>query len=639
MSNQNNKTLNKKQLLGLTLGSIGVVFGDIGTSPLYALKESFSKSHGIPFSIDATLGILSLLFWSMILVVTLKYIYFVLRADNNGEGGILALMALALRNIKDGNNGNIVNDSAKNYRWIFLFGIFGACMFYGDAIITPAISVLSAIEGLEIATPALEHYVLPLTFFVLIILFSIQRYGTHIMGKLFGPIMLLWFVVLAILGIMQIVQHPNIIFAINPIYAVNLFINHSTQGFIVLGSVFLVLTGAEALYADMGHFGIRPIRYGWIYLVMPALVLNYFGQGALLISHPEFASNPFYFMVPSNLQIPIIILATLATSIASQAVISGAFSLTSQAMQLGYLPKMTMKYTSSTERGQIYIPAINWSILLMVLLLVSTFKTSEDLAAMYGIAVTTTMIITTLLASVVMQKVWKWRPIYVKIITCMFISVDLSFFAANALKITDGGWLPLLAGIVISFIMLTWYKGKQLLRDRGIQQGLNLQEFINILMQSPPVRVDGIAVFLCSDPSCVPAALLHNLKHNRILHKKTFFVHLETLDIPKVLPEKRFEMQNLGDGLYIIHAVYGFMETPSLMDLLKQSEQEVGIVFDIMDTSFFLARESVIPSNIPGMSIAREHLFAWMHRNAAKPSDFFNIPANRIVELGTKVEI
>ncbi|MFM2343874.1 MAG: hypothetical protein RLZZ210_482 [Pseudomonadota bacterium] len=625
--------IKKSSMLALTIACIGVVFGDIGTSPLYALKESFSASHGIPLSNDAVLGIISMLFWSMIIVVSLKYVYFVLRADNNGEGGILALMALALRHDKQQKDKNY------NIRWIFLCGIFGACMFYGDAIVTPAISVLSAVEGLEIAAPSLSQYVLEITVVILVFLFSIQKYGTHIMGKLFGPTTLVWFLTLAFLGIYHISYYPYILNAINPFYAINFFIQHTHQGFIVLGSVFLVLTGAEALYADMGHFGIKPIRRAWFAVVMPSLMLNYFGQGALLINNPQAVVNPFFIMVPQILQIPVVLLATFATCIASQAVISGAFSLTSQAMQLGYLPRMTMRYTSSKEIGQIYIPAINWFLLILVLILVFVFKKSEDLAAAYGIAVTTTMVITTMLAAVVMQKVWKWNKIYVRMITSLFIIIDLAFFTANAMKIADGGWFPLLFGLIVSFIMLTWYKGKFLLKQSGIQQGLNLKDFLEMLMLSPPHRVDGIAVFLCSEMDCVPAALLHNLKHNRILHQNTLFVHLETLDIPKVADEDRYDLVNLNNGLYTIHAKYGFMETPDLMKLLKQAEQNLDFSFEIMDTSFFLARESVVPSNIPGMSIWREHIFAWMHRNATKPSDFFHIPANRVVELGTKVEI
>ncbi len=622
-------TDNKKSLLALTIACIGVVFGDIGTSPLYALKESFSTTHGIPLSNDAVLGIISMLFWSMIIVVSLKYVYFILKADNNGEGGILALMALALRKDK-------IN---KNIRWIFLLGIFGACMFYGDAIVTPAISVLSAVEGLEIAAPSLGEYVIPITLFIIIILFSIQKYGTHIMGKLFGPTTLLWFFTLGALGIYNIIQDISILKAINPMYMIYFFIEHTHSGLIVLGSVFLVLTGAEALYADMGHFGIKPIRRAWFFLVMPALMLNYFGQGALLLQHPEAAINPFFLMVPKLLQIPVTILATFATCIASQAVISGTFSLTSQAIQLGYLPRMNISYTSSNEIGQIYIPSMNWLLLILVLILVLIFKKSENLAAAYGIAVTTTMVITTILAAVVMQYVWKWRPIYVKLITAIFIVIDLAFFCANALKIADGGWFPLLFGVVITFIMLTWHKGKLLLKKSGIQQGLDLKDFLNMLMLSPPHRVDGVAVFLCSEPNCVPAALLHNLKHNRVLHQTTLFVHFETVGIPKVEDDVRLTIENLGNGLYTMYAKYGFMETPNLMSLLSCAEKDVNIHFDIMDTSFFLARESVVPSNIPGMSLWREHIFAWMHRNATKPSDFFHIPTNRVVELGTKVEI
>ncbi len=626
----------KKNMATLMLGAIGVVFGDIGTSPLYALQEAFSSSHGIPFSTASVFGIISMLFWSVVIVVSIKYMAFVLRADNNGEGGILALMTLALRKHNSPPNNNA---KQKHISWIMLLGIFGACMFYGDAIITPAISVLSAVEGLKIANPQFGEYIIPITLIILALLFLIQAKGTHTVGRLFGPITLVWFLSLGGLGLYHLIHYPALLAAMNPYYAVHFFTTHTTQAFVVLGSVFLVLTGAEALYADMGHFGLAPIRRAWFMLVMPCLLVHYFGQGAFLVQNPDAIHNPFYLMVPDILRLPMVFLATAATVIASQAVISGAFSLTAQAIQLGYLPRMSIRHTSSDEIGQIYIPVINWLLLFLVVVVVLSFKSSSDLAAAYGIAVTTTMVITTILAAVVMRHVWRWNPYLVNAMTLFFILIDLAFFAANALKIAEGGWLPLGIGFLLSFTMLTWYTGKQLLRERSLKDGLILKEFLHVLMLNPPHRVSGNAVFLCSDMQMVPAALLHNLKHNRVLHQHTLFIHLKTHDVPKIDEHQRLHAESFGDGLYRIQAHFGFMETPSLLKILDSVPDIIGIKADIMDTSFFLARESVIPSNLAGMSIWRENFFAWMHRNAAKPSDFFQIPTNRVVELGTKIEI
>lgn len=614
----------------LVVGAIGVVFGDIGTSPLYALKECFSQEHGIPFSPDAVLGIISMLFWAMIIVVSLKYVLFVMRADNDGEGGVLALMALALRTAAP---------RSRMAKLLMMLGIFGACMFYGDAVITPAISVLSAVEGLEIAAPGLSHFVIPITLVILCALFVIQRSGTHTVGKLFGPIMVVWFIALGALGLLHLVQAPMILMAVSPHYAVSFLMEHSLQAFVVLGSVFLVLTGAEALYADMGHFGARPIRYGWFVLVMPCLMLNYFGQGAMLLNNPANVANPFYLMVPEALQLPMVLLATCATVIASQAVISGAFSLTSQAIQLGFVPRMRIRYTSAAEIGQIYLPVINWILLVLVVIVVVAFKKSDNLAAAYGIAVTTTMVITTFLAAVVMRNVWKWNPVLVTLIGLSFLLVDLAFFSANLLKIAEGGWFPLLMGGTAFFLLMTWHSGRKLLRARSLEDGIPLEPFIAGLLAHPPHRVEGTAVFLTGNTESVPVSLLHNLKHNRVLHERVVFLSFVTRDIPYVDDDQRVACKDLGGGVYILKSEYGFKETPDVQKVLELAQRKLGMHFELMETSFFIARESVIPSKLPGMSMWRESLFAWMHQNGAKPSDFFQIPANRVVELGTKVEI
>lgn len=614
----------------LVLGAVGVVFGDIGTSPLYSLKECFSQEHGIPFSPEAVLGIISMLFWAMIIVVSLKYVMFVMRADNDGEGGVLALMALALRTAAP---------RSRMAHLLMMLGIFGACMFYGDAVITPAISVLSAVEGLEIAAPGLSHYVIPITLVILCALFFIQRSGTQAVGKLFGPIMVVWFLALGALGLLHLVKAPGILLAVSPHYAVSFLMEHSLQAFVVLGSVFLVLTGAEALYADMGHFGARPIRYGWFALVMPCLMLNYFGQGAMLLNNPANVSNPFYLMVPDTLQLPMVLLATAATVIASQAVISGAFSLTSQAIQLGFVPRMRIRYTSAAEIGQIYLPVINWILLVLVVIVVLAFKKSDNLAAAYGIAVTTTMVITTFLAAVVMRNVWKWNPVLVTLIGLSFLLVDLAFFSANLLKIAEGGWFPLLMGGTAFFLLMTWHSGRKLLRARSLEDGIPLEPFIAGLLAHPPHRVEGTAVFLTGNTESVPVSLLHNLKHNRVLHERVVFLSFVTRDIPYVDDDNRVSCKDLGGGVYILKSEYGFKETPDVQRVLDLADRKLGMHFELMETSFFIARESVIPSKLPGMPMWRESLFAWMHQNGAKPSDFFQIPANRVVELGTKVEI
>lgn len=614
----------------VTLAALGVVFGDIGTSPLYALKECFSPEHGIPFTPDAVFGIISMLFWAITIVVSLKYVMFVMRADNNGEGGVLALMALSLRTAVAGSRRSHI---------LMMLGVFGACMFYGDVVITPAISVLSAVEGLEIAVPGMATYVIPLSLVILIALFMIQRHGTSVVGKFFGPVMMVWFTSLGLLGILNILQAPGILVAINPYYAIKFMMGHSLQAFVVLGSVVLVLTGAEALYADMGHFGIRPIRFAWLFTVMPCLMLNYFGQGANLLIHPAAIGNPFYLMVPEWLLIPMVVLSTCATVIASQAVISGAFSLTSQAILLGFVPRMRILHTSVDERGQIYAPFINWMLMVLVVAVVLAFKKSDNLAAAYGVAVTATMVITTILAAVVMHSVWKWNTGLVTLVVSIFFIVDFSFFAANLLKIAEGGWFPLLLGGVSFFLLMTWYSGRMLLRARTKDDGIPLVPFIEALLAHPPHRVGGTAVFMTANRETVPVALLHNLKHNRILHERVIFMKISIWDVPFVADNQRLKLQDLGGNIYLLRAAFGFKEAPDVNSVLVLATQQFDMQFELMETSFFIARDTVVPSKLPGMSMWREGIFAWMHQNAAKPSDFFHIPANRVVELGTKIEI
>ena len=605
----------KGNLVGLTLAATGVVFGDIGTSPLYALKECFSPDHGIPFSQDSVFGVLSMVFWAFLIVVSLKYVLFVMRASNNGEGGILALMALALRTVPQNSKRSMI---------IIMLGVFGACMFYGDAVITPAISVLSAVEGLEIVSPQFTRYVIPITLVIIIVLFIIQRTGTHIVGSLFGP---------------NILDNPHVLTAIRPIYAIEFLLEHSVQAFIVLGAVFLVLTGAEALYADMGHFGAKPIRLAWFFVTMPALLLNYFGQGAMLIGNPSAIENPFFLMVPEAFTLPLVILATIATVIASQAVISGAYSMTSQAILLGFVPKMKISYTSDKEIGQIYMPTINWFLMVVVVAVVLAFKNSGNLAAAYGIAVTTTMIITTILAAIVMSFVWKWNPVFIFLVIASFLVVDLSFLVANLLKIAEGGWFPLLLGAVCFLLLMTWFQGRRILREKAVQNGIPLESFVKSLQAHPPHRVEGTAVFLTAHVDYVPVAMLHNLKHNRILHERVIFLKISVWDVPYVEDSDRLTFKDLGDGMYLVRAMYGFKETPDVIDIMALIGKEFNIECDMMDTSFFLARDTVIPSAIPGMALWREKLFAWMFQNSAKPADFFQIPTNRVVELGAKIEI
>ena len=614
----------------LMLAAIGVVFGDIGTSPLYALKECFSPDHGIPFSPTAVYGVISMVFWAFAIVVSLKYVLFVMRANNHGEGGILALMALALRTAP-------VN--SKRSLLIIMAGVFGACMFYGDAIITPAISVLSAVEGMEVISSDFTRYVIPVTIVILVMLFFIQKTGTAVVGNLFGPVMLVWFAVIGLMGLNQVIENPLIFAAINPMYAFKFMEEHSLQGFIVLGAVFLVLTGAEALYADMGHFGVKPIRMGWFFIVMPCLILNYFGQGAMFLNNPETITNPFFLMVPEAFVFPLVILATVATVIASQAVISGAFSMTSQAILLGFVPRMKVRHTSDREIGQIYMPLVNWTLLVLVIAVVLAFKKSENLAAAYGIAVTTTMIVTTFLAAIVMRVVWRWNALLVTLVIGSFLVVDFAFLAANLLKIMEGGWFPLLLGAACFLLLMTWYQGRQLLRQNAVNNGIHLKEFIDSLMKHPPHRVEGTAVFLTAHVDYLPVSFLHNLKHNHVLHERVFFLKVSIWDVPYVKDEERITLRELGHNIYVVRAVYGFNETPDMGNIIELIEKSSGLKFDLMNTSFFLSRDTIVSTEIPGMAMWRERLFSWMYQNAGRQSDFFKIPANRLVELGAKVEI
>ncbi len=620
----------KGSLAALALGAVGIVFGDIGTSPLYALKVCFDPVNGIPMTPDSIFGVISMIFWSFVMVVSLKYLLFVMRANNHGEGGILSLMALALRT---------ADTKSKRYVVIMLTGVLGACLFYGDAVITPAISVLSAIEGTVVVSNDFIPYVLPITIAILLCLFLIEKKGTSVVGILFGPVMLIWFASLAVMGIYQIQDAPQIIAALNPIYAFRFMTQDAGIAFAVTGSIFLVLTGAEALYADMGHFGIRPIKLAWFGLVMPCLLINYFGQGAMLLVHPETITNPFFLMVPDAYTFALVILATIATVIASQACISGAYSMTSEAILLGFLPRMKILFTSAKEKGQIYVPFINWMLCFIVIGIVLAFKKSDNLASAYGVAVSTTMLLTTLLAAVVMKALWKWNAIWVTLIIGCFLIVDLGFFTANLTKLLDGGWFPVVIASICFLLMMTWYQGRQIVRKRVLDDGIRLDSFMTSLLQNPPHRVEGTAVFLTAHVDYLPVSFLHNLKHNHILHERVFFLKVSIWDVPYVDADQRLTLKELGPNIYVVRAVYGFKETPDSNQILDLLESQFDLKIDKMNTSFFLSRDTIIPTSLPGMAIWREVIFAWMYQNAGRQSDFFKIPANRVVELGAKVEI
>jgi len=617
-----------KRLLPLTITAVGVVYGDIGTSPLYALRECFYGSHSVPPTHENVLGVLSLIIYSLVLVISVKYIAIVMRADNHGEGGILALTAL-------------LPAGARNVpKWpvLVLMGLFGAALLYGDGMITPAITVLGAIEGLKVATPMVGPYVVPITVVILVGVFAIQKQGTHRVGRLFGPVMVLWFIVLAVLGVYWLRLQPVVLTAVDPRHAVTFFVTHRLHGFTVLGAVFLVVTGGEALYADMGHFGPKPIRIAWFALVLPALLLNYFGQGALLLMNPEAAEQPFFKMAPTWALLPLVALATAAAIIASQALISGAFSLTRQAIQLGYIPRMHIRHTSSAEQGQIYIGAVNWALMVGVILLVLGFESSGALASAYGVAVTGTMLMTTILVSAVILLLWKWPPVLAVPLLLGFLLVDGLYFAANVPKIIQGGAFPVIAGIALFVLMTTWKRGKQLLVERMDEGGLPLPIFISSIAVQPPHRVQGTAVFLTARPDAVPHALLHNLLHNQVLHEQVVLLTVVYEDIPRVPSSRRFEVDSYGEGFFRVILHFGFVDEPDVPQALKLCHLD-DLDFSPMRTTYFLSRETVIASKLEGMARWREALFAFMLRNANGNLRFFNLPLNRVIELGTQVEM
>jgi KUP system potassium uptake protein len=618
----------KSGLAALTLGAVGVVYGDIGTSPLYAFKEVFAHGH-VPMSAENIHGVLSLMFWTLTVVVSLKYVLLILRADNNGEGGLIAMLALASLAVAD--------RPALRAR-LLMIGIFGTAIFFGDGVITPAISVLSAVEGLEVAAPALHNWIVPVTLLVLTALFLVQRLGTGSVGRFFGPVTALWFAVLAVLGLMHIAQNPAILVALNPVYALSFLTAHPGVAFVALGSVVLCVTGAEALYADMGHFGKKPIRLAWFSLVMPALVINYFGQGAMLLEYPENARNPFYEMAPTWALYPLIGLATAATVIASQALITAAFSVTKQAIQLGYLPRLRVLHTSVKDTGQIYLPFVNWGLYVCIVLAVVLFKSSSNLAAAYGIAVTIDMLITTTMTFFVIRYGWKYPWWLCVAATGFFFLVDFTYFAANVVKVIDGGWFPVVIGAVVFLLLMTWKQGRRLMTERLREDAIDLKSFLEAVFISPPVRVPGTAVFLVAEQGNAPNALLHNLKHNKVLHETNLFVTVLHHEVPWIGFEKRVEMESLGNDCWQVTLHFGFKNDPDVPEALSLLRGR-GVQLDDMETSYFLSRDIVIPTLGGGMWLWREKLFASMHRNAAAAADFLNLPANRIVELGAKVQI
>ncbi len=613
----------------LTLAALGVVFGDIGTSPLYAVKETFSPAHGIALDAANILGGLSTIFWALMTVVSLKYVLLIMRADNRGEGGIMALIALAQSAVRDRPEWRIP---------LMLIGIFGASLFYGDAVLTPAISVLSAVEGLHVGTSLFDHYVVPIAVAVLVALFAFQSRGTATVGRLFGPITLLWFLAIGAAGLHGIVRAPQVLAALNPLHALSFVTSHGFASFVVLGAVVLAVTGAEALYADMGHFGKAAVRRGWFGVAAPSLVLNYFGQGALLIERPEAVTNPFYLLLPDWALYPMVALATAATVIASQAVISGAFSMTRQAAQLGFLPRINIVHTSAREIGQIYIPSINWGLCAIVVAAVVGFGSSSRLAGAYGVAVTATMMVDTLLTFFVIRYRWNYPLAICILATGFFLVIDLSFFSATLLKIADGGWFPLAIGACVFALMTTWRRGREILFTRLRTSSVPLEPFLDSLLRDPPPRVPGTAVFLTATPEATPHALLHNLNHNKVLHERVVFLTVEIRDEPWVSAKERVTCQKLGNGCWRVHVNYGFLERPDVTRALDLCAG-AGLPFNMMETSFFLSREKIVPVAGVAMPLWRDRIFAAMARNAANVTDFFNIPNNRVIELGTRVEI
>jgi KUP system potassium uptake protein len=615
--------------LGVLLAVLGVVYGDIGTSPLYAFRATLEHFKHDGLDSADVLGILSMIFWSLILVVTIKYVLLIMRADNRGEGGILALMVLAQRGVSN----------ARLRGGIVLLGITGACLFFGDGVITPAISVLSAVEGLKIVDPRLHNVVTPIALIVILGLFLIQWRGTGLMGRLFGPITLVWFLALGTLGIVEIVANPSVLLALSPTYAVHTIVNYPLIALIALGSVVLAVTGAEALYADMGHFGARPIQLAWLYLVLPALALNYFGQGALVLAHPEAIENPFYLLAPEWFRLPLVFLATAATVIASQAMISGAYSVARQCMQLGFLPRLTVRHTSSSEEGQIYLPQVNWALLVGVVILVLAFHTSDNLAAAYGIAVTGTFLCTSALAAVVFRRHYGWRRGTVIAVFGSFFVLDLIYFGANVLKVPQGGWVPLVLALAMVAMMTSWKRGRDLLLDRWKQDSLPLTSFLARLPQSRTVRVPGMAIFMTGNSDYVPGALLHNLKHNKVLHERVLFVTVANEDTPSVPAAERASVTKLAEGIHRVIVRYGFMESPHLPRDLAAISAAEGLDFDPLQASYFLGRETLVAAARPKMPIWRLWLFLVMARNGISATEFFRIPTDRVVELGVRVAI
>ncbi|WP_187337040.1 potassium transporter Kup [Novosphingopyxis iocasae] len=616
----------------LAFSAVGIVFGDIGTSPIYAFRETFVGPH--PLAIDRIhiFGVVSLILWSMVLVVAIKYVIILMRADNKGQGGTLALLALLMRQV----------NSAKRGSLIVILGVFATALFYGDSMITPAISVLSAVEGITVVQAGMEPLVVPIAVVLLIMLFMIQKSGTSKVGALFAPVMIVYFVTLAVLGIIQIVQNPVILYAINPYYALQFFLVDKWIAFLALGSVVLAVTGSEALYADMGHFGKGPLRLSWFGFVMPALLINYFGQGAMIdaldgAAAQQAMENPFFLLAPDMLRLPMVILATMATFIASQAVISGAFSVTHQAIQLGFVPRLSTQHTSVSEQGQIYIPIINWVLMIAVLLLVVTFRNSSNLASAYGIAVTGAMLIDTCLLAVLLVSVWRWKLWWVVPLVGIFFIVDGAYFAANTTKIPDGGWFPLLVGAFAFTLLTTWSKGRKLMRERMMEVALPIEIFTKSA-KSSATRVPGTAIFMASSTRGVPSALLHNIKHNKVLHERVVILTVEIQDVPFVDESERYNMTDLGDGFYRMILHYGFMQETNV-PLALLNIDHCGGEFDMMQTSFFLSRQTLLPSEKPAMAVWREKLFAWMLRNAATAMEFFRLPTNRVVELGSQVRI
>ena len=621
-------TETRKAFARLALGALGVVFGDIGTSPLYTIHSTF-VGENVAVTEANVLGVLSMIFWLLIIVVSLKYVTFIMRADNRGEGGIMALMALAQRGARD---------TVLLRRWVVIFGLLGASLFYGDGVITPAMSVLGAVEGLKVIDPDLGHSIVPITLAIMVILFMVQNHGTGKVGVVFGPIMLVWFAVIAVLGLKEIATQPHVLYAINPLEGLSYFWNNGFHGFLALGGVVLAITGAEALYADMGHFGKKPIRVDWFGLVSFALVLNYFGQGALLLNDPTAVDNPFYKLAPATLQVPLLVLATVAAIIASQAVITGAFSMTREAIQLGYSPRMDIKHTSQQMHGEIYLPWVNRALFVGVIGAVVGFRSSDNLGAAYGVAVTGTMLITSLLALVVQRRLWGWNAWIVAGLGIVGLSIDTTLFGANAVKIAEGGWFPLVLGLVAFIVMTTWRKGRDLVLRELKTSSIALAPFVESVTTHPPLRVPGTAIFLTANVHGVPSAMLHNLKHNKVLHERNILLTVETLDAPTAQYGERTEITALGHEFYRLILRFGFAESPNIPQALQSCEAK-GLGFDMMDTTFFLSRESIIATDRPGMPLWRDKLFVFLVRNASSATAFFRIPGNRLIELGTQVEI